>query len=133
MWDGYGKHYFENGVKKYQGQVSRGKYEGYGKTYHTNGIKKFKGEFVNSEINGFGEHFDLDKNLIFKGVIINNMKVGKGTKYTVDVIVPPIIPQGHGKFGVRRDYDHTYFTISISDHRRMAFVDGKLIESMGRI
>ena len=48
--------------------------------------------------------------------------------YTIGIIVPPTISQGHGKFGFRHDYYHSCSNISISDHWRLAFADEKLME-----
>ena len=73
--------YYENGNKRYEGEISTGKPNGIGVSYYENGNKKYEGEWQDDKRNGSGVEFDENGNKIYEGEWKDDKYNGSGVEY----------------------------------------------------
>jgi hypothetical protein len=81
--NGYGRLYYNNGNKKYEGNFKNDKFEGKGTYYYENGKIKYDGEWVNDKFEGNGKEY-YENGKYYIGEFKLGLKNGKGIQYYKD-------------------------------------------------
>ena len=83
-YNGTGKHFYDNGNIKYEGQFKDGKYNGTGKSFYENGKIRYKGQFKDDKLNGTGKLFYDNGKLQYEGDWIYGRIWGTGKLFYVN-------------------------------------------------
>ncbi len=81
-FDGRARIYDTQGIKVYEGTLSKGKASGSGTQYDSDGHLIYSGNFQNGKYSGGGKLYDKDGTLIYDGNFSNNLYEGEGKLYS---------------------------------------------------